>query len=76
MDRTVEFENGFFYDIVTIAERMEGHDLSIHYCAFCLDDYNFYAFSAEDGYIVLVDDYFLQFFFSICHSGAGRTGVD
>lgn len=58
-----KFENGFFYDIVTIAERIEKQKLNIHYCSICLDKYNFYAFSAEDGYIVLADDYFLQLLF-------------
>lgn len=58
-----KWENGFFYDMVTLARRMENKDLSIHYCAFCLDQYNFYAVTAKDGYIVLVDDYFFQLLF-------------
>ena len=57
------FENGFFYDIVSVAERLAGKELPIQYCAFCLDSYNFYAFSADDGYIILVDDSFFQLLF-------------
>jgi hypothetical protein len=58
-------ENGFFYDIVTIAERVEQRPLGIHYCAFCVDDYNFKAVSTADGYIVLVDDIFFQLLFFV-----------
>lgn len=58
-----KFDSGLFYDIVTIAERLEQKELNVHYCPFCLDSYNFYAFSAADGYIVLVDDYFFQMLF-------------
>lgn len=61
-----KFQNGFFYDIVAVAEKMEQKTLNIHYCPFCLDSYNFYAFSAHDGYIVLVDDYFFQMLFFLC----------
>lgn len=63
----IQHENGFFYDIVKVAERMEGRPLQIHYCAFCLDQYNFYALSADDGYIVLIDDNFFQLLFFLCN---------
>lgn len=59
----MQHENGFFYDIVRVAEKMEHRPLNIHYCAFCLDQYNFYAFSTDDGYIVLIDDNFFQLLF-------------
>lgn len=62
-DTSLQWEIGFFKDLVTITEWMEGKELNIQYCAFCLDKYNFYAVSAKDGYVVLVDDYFFQFLY-------------
>jgi len=60
-----EYENGFFYDIINVAELIEGNKLNIYYCAFTLDRYNFYAISSNKNYIVLVDDIFFQLLFFI-----------
>lgn len=60
-------ENGFFYELVKVAEKMEHADLNIHCCQFPMDHYNAYAFSAKDGYIILVDVIFLQILFFLCN---------
>lgn len=56
-------ELGLFYDIVKAAEGLQEQPLNISYVAFCLDRYNFYALTTEDGYIVLVDESFFQLLF-------------
>ncbi|WP_162902982.1 M48 family metalloprotease [Taibaiella koreensis] len=53
-------ENGFFYELVKVAERMDGSALNIHFCQVSLEEYSACALSATDGYIVLVDDVFFQ----------------
>ena len=60
-------ENGFFYELVAVAEKMEGINLGIHHCQFSLDRYNAYAFTATDGYIILVDDIFFQILYFLIH---------
>lgn len=53
-------ENGFFYELIQVAERMEQTSLQIHFCQFSLEDYNAHALSVRDGYIILIDDVFFQ----------------
>jgi hypothetical protein len=60
-------ENGFFYEIVRLAERTGGKQLNIHLCQFSLDQYNAYAFTASDGYIVLADDVLFQILYFLCN---------
>ncbi|MCX6318988.1 MAG: hypothetical protein NTW29_17045 [Bacteroidetes bacterium] len=60
-------ENGFFYEIVRLAEKSGSKKLNIHFCQFSLDRYNAYAFTAKDGYIVLIDDVFFQILFFLCN---------
>lgn len=60
-------ENGFFYEIVRLAEKAAGKQFNIHLCQFSLDRYNAYAFSASDGYIVLADDVFFQILYFLCN---------
>lgn len=66
--RVPEIEQGFFSELVKFAR--EFGDLSpaheVTYCAFVTVDYNLSAMTASDGYIVLVDDAFLQFLFHLC----------
>jgi hypothetical protein len=59
-------ENGFFYEIAAIAQKMEGKNFNMHFCQFSLDRYNAYAFSAKDGYIVLADYILFQILFFLC----------
>ena len=47
-----------FDEIVKITEKIEKKYLRIEYCPFILEEYNFSAFSADDGYLVLVDESF------------------
>lgn len=60
-------ENGFFYELVQLAEKKAGEKLNIHFCQFTLDRYNAYAFTASDGYIVLIDDVFFQVLYFLCN---------
>lgn len=60
-------DNGFFYELISMAEKMENKSLNIHGCQFILDQYNAYALSARDGYIVLIDDRLFQLFFFLCN---------
>ena len=56
-------EEGFFNELSEIASSIAGENLSTHYCPFRTSQYNFSAFTASDGYIVLVDEAFFQFLF-------------
>jgi hypothetical protein len=60
-------ENGFFYELVKLAEKIENAPLNIHYCQFTLDRYNAYACSAKDGYIILIDDVYFQILYFLCN---------
>lgn len=62
-----QHENGFFYELVKLAEKMHQGNLPIQYCQFTLDRYNAYAISVKDGYIVLIDDVFFQILYFICN---------
>jgi hypothetical protein len=60
-------ENGFFYELIKLGEKIENKELNIHGCLFVLDEYNAHALTAKDGYIILIDDRLFQFFFFICN---------
>jgi hypothetical protein len=65
---SVKRDEQFFREIVKIAEKIVEKDLSnIEFCPFILDDYNFSALSAIDGYLVFTDESFsrMLFFFSV-----------
>lgn len=64
------FEAGFFRDIINFCEAVNGPmpgGLRVAYFNFALNSYNYYAFSASDGYIVLADDLYTRtlFFLSL-----------
>lgn len=59
-------EEGFFKELSEIASTIIGKPLVTHYCPFRTSQYNFSAFTASDGYIVLVDEAFFQFLFLLC----------
>jgi len=56
-------EEEFFKELSDIASELSCQDLVTHYCPFRTSRYNFSAFTAKDGYIVLVDEAFFQFLF-------------
>lgn len=60
-------ENGFFYELAGLAEKMEGRELNIHGCQFVMNKYNAHALTARDGYIVLTDDRLFQMIFFLCN---------
>ncbi|AXY72743.1 hypothetical protein D3H65_01600 [Paraflavitalea soli] len=62
-----QHENGFFYELVRLAEKMHQGNLPIQYCQFTLDRYNAYAITTKDCYIVLIDDVFFQLLYFICN---------
>lgn len=62
-NQEVALDNNLFQEIVLVANRLAGKEFTAEYITLCFDDYNFHAYHAEDGYIVLSDDYFLQLLF-------------
>jgi hypothetical protein len=60
---TIERNRQFFHEIVKIAGKALKKDLNIEYCPFILNDYNFSAISADDGYLVLIDEAFFGMLF-------------
>jgi hypothetical protein len=62
-----QHENGFFYELVKLAESQAGHELVIHFCQFTSNRYNAHALTAADGYIIFVDDVFFQVLFFLCN---------
>ncbi|WP_075087252.1 hypothetical protein [Verrucomicrobium spinosum] len=61
--RVQEIEKGFFTELLKAAQALTGTDLKVEYCPFVTSSYNLAAKTTSDGYIVLVDDAFLQFLF-------------
>lgn len=59
----IKRDEQFFYEIVKITGKIIKKDLNIEYCPFILDTYNFSAISAEDGFLVLIDDSFFGMLF-------------
>jgi hypothetical protein len=60
---TLKSDEQFFKEIVKIASKIAKKDLNIEYCPFILDNYNLAAFSADDGYLVLIDESFFAIMF-------------
>lgn len=58
-------EDEFFRELAECAVGREGR-LPLHQLPFCLGEYNCCAWSAEDGYIVLVDENFFGLLFMLC----------
>lgn len=59
-------EERFFYELVEQVSEEAGENLPVFYFPFCVNDYNLSAFSASDGYVVLVDEIFFGMLFMIC----------
>jgi hypothetical protein len=60
---TLKSDKQFFNEIVKIASKIAKKNLNIEYCPFILDNYNLAAFSADDGYLVLIDESFFAIMF-------------
>jgi len=58
-----EQESKFFYEIVAITEKIAKRELAIDYCPFVTNEYNLSAVSADEGYLVLIDESFFKILF-------------
>lgn len=58
-------EERFFYELVEFVSEGEGRELRVFYFPFCVNNYNLSAFTAQDGYIVLVDEIFFGMLFMV-----------
>ena len=54
-----EQHKNFFREVVKIASNVSKMELRIDYCPFILNDYNLSAQSAKDGYLVIIDEFYL-----------------
>ena len=61
----VNQNNAFFQEIVQIASKVSEKELQIDYCPFILNSYNLHALSVKDGYLVFVDEIFLDMLYSL-----------
>lgn len=61
--RVGEIERGFFSELLSVARNLHGTRMNVEYCPFVTSSYNLAAKTTSDGYIVLVDDAFLQLLF-------------
>ena len=60
-----EFDKEFFNDIVKYSNSINKEETRIAYCAYCLNNYNFSIYTAEDGHIIFIDENFLTILFFI-----------
>jgi uncharacterized protein (UPF0305 family) len=54
-----KIDEAFFQEVVKIASKFSGKNMQIEYCAFILNDYNLCARSAADGYLIIIDEFYL-----------------
>jgi hypothetical protein len=67
MSNFPKHNEGFFQEIVNIASKVCGKELQIEFCPFILNDYNLCARSAKDGYLVIVDESYLDMFYMLAN---------
>jgi len=67
MVNSIKINEAFFQEIVKIASKFSGKNIQIEYCAFILNDYNLCARSAADGYLVIIDEFYLGMLYTLAN---------